>query len=521
MKKFFILFFIFFTSYLSAQTFNKRFVKDAWATKFKSCLIINDTLFVSGIYGLKNAAQNQKHSICQFNLEGNLISQHYFMGDSSRDYSELRSLFLSKSNKLIGVGYAGENGAQKYGTICIINKNLSNDTLIKYTDLNRFSFPFVDIVETGIDEFIIAGFSSKSGIGAATINKIKTSGELIWSKYLNLNSYIFPTSLTLKSNGRLILQSGSEVYFPNETNPSKVSTWNVIHEIDTATGNTLKFKKSVNDSISGSVALIPTPYNSFIIGGFKIDSVKEFDGNYLKGYLAKLDSNYNSVWEKRVASSSGNSYFNNIKKLADGNYLAVGECMNFDFDTTIPYSNPLKGMYAGWMVKFTEQGDILWDRKHYGVASYLEFNRLFDFVELPNGDIIAVGESTNMYNDDNFTQDSITQMGWLLRVNANGCLSPTDCGYTSIANSAEKKLNIAIYPNPIANQLYIETQALVPNQSYTLLLSDIHGKAVSRSIPLLANSSITVDVSDYIAGTYIVTVYSEEKPILSKRIIKQ
>ena len=87
MRKQILLFFFFsiFVTLSKAQRYNKRIVKDAWATTYNSCVLIGDTLYVSGIYGWKNAIQNQKPLICKYTLSGELVKQFFFIGDTLRD----------------------------------------------------------------------------------------------------------------------------------------------------------------------------------------------------------------------------------------------------------------------------------------------------------------------------------------------------------------------------------------------------------------------------------------------------
>lgn len=525
MKKYCLLFIGVLTLFAQseAQYYNKRIVKDAWATTYNSCVLIGDTLYVSGIYGWKNAIQNQKPLICKYTLSGELVKQFFFIGDTLRDYGPLQSLIYTKEKNLVSVCYGAENGTQQYGVICTSDASLHLDSVQKLTDTARYSFTFSKIIELGDSSLICTGYSgAKTGWGKPTLLKLRKDRSKEWNKYVGIGQkeFYYPTCLTVRTNGRIVLIAERTIYYPDEIIPTRISVFQVVFELDQKTGNILKTAQLPSDSIFGSVCLIPTMDGGFITGNAKADSFSQKQLVH-HGYISKLDSNYNMIWRKQIISSYGNSHFNTIKQLADGNYLGIGECVNFDSDTTVPFSNPLKSLYAGWLVKFNEAGDIIWDRKYYGVASYQEFNRLFDFAELPNGDIIACGESTNMYNDDNFTQDSILQMGWLLRIGPDGCLSGTNCGYTSIAVPQENKtIELSIYPNPAVDKINIETNALDDTENYSFVVTDLTGKAITNPVRLFQHSSYIVNAANYSSGSYIVSVFHHQQLLFSKKIEK-
>jgi hypothetical protein len=175
------------------------------------------------------------------------------------------------------------------------------------------------------------------------------------------------------------------------------------------------------------------------------------------------------------------------------------------------------------MVKFDEQGNVIWDRKYYVVASFQEFNRLYDFIEQEDGSILACGESTNMYTDSTMKQDSILQMGWLLRVGADGCLSADDCGYTEIIDvkAEQESFQLSIYPNPFTDIINIETYEMKDAKKYYALITDVEGKEMLRNILLTSNSSYQVSTASLSSGTYFVSIMEGSNNLITQKIIKQ
>ena len=86
---------------------------------------------------------------------------------------------------------------------------------------------------------------------------------------------------------------------------------------------------------------------------------------------------------------------------------------------------------------------------------------------------------------------------------------------TNVISNFENRFEI--YPNPVNDRLYIETQALT--QTLTIEIYDIYGR-----VQILRNSetqklSNSIDVSNLKSGIYFVKVRTEEGDIV-KRIIK-
>ena len=521
MRKQILLFFLFsiFVAQSKAQRYNVRTIHNASALNYSTCKLLGDTLYVVGNLFPNESNSYQRATLNKFHVSSAFVGQSLNAKDTTFDFFTNTKNCILLGNQIVSVGSGGLGSTPK-GILYSANLSLDKIDFVLFEDTNRVSIFFYQIILGGDSCFYITGTSQDKNYNIQLmVLKIKIDGTIIWRKYYP--SYdLFPTSLNQLGNGKLQIASLRAKHYPFDNDFTIAKHWLYITEIDTSNGAISFVTQLTSDSITGSVSMIKTSDKGYIIGADAIDSVeRNFIANH--GYIGKLDSNYSIVWKKKIVSSYGNSHFNTIKQLADGNYLGIGECVNFDSDTTIPFSNPLKSLYAGWLVKFNEAGDILWDRKYYGVTSYQEFNRLFDFAELPNGDIIACGESTNMYNDDNFTQDSILQMGWLLRIGPDGCLSGTNCGYTSIAVPQENKtIELSIYPNPAVDKINIETHALDDTENYSFVVTDLTGKAITNPVRLFQHSSYIVNAANYSSGSYIVSVFHHQQLLFSKKIEK-
>ena len=79
--------------------------------------------------------------------------------------------------------------------------------------------------------------------------------------------------------------------------------------------------------------------------------------------------------------------------------------------------------------------------------------------------------------------------------------------------------NINVYPNPVNDRLYIETQTLTQTQTLTIEIYDVYGRLQDYETTRL-QGNVAIDVADLKYGIYFVKVNTEKGNIV-KRIIKQ
>ena len=82
----------------------------------------------------------------------------------------------------------------------------------------------------------------------------------------------------------------------------------------------------------------------------------------------------------------------------------------------------------------------------------------------------------------------------------------------TLASSSPKQFEL--YPNPVAGQLYIRTEAVPAGTQYRIL--NAYGKAVSSG----ALTTGPVDVADLPTGVYTLVVSSPGQPTAARRFVK-
>ena len=78
----------------------------------------------------------------------------------------------------------------------------------------------------------------------------------------------------------------------------------------------------------------------------------------------------------------------------------------------------------------------------------------------------------------------------------------------------EYEFNIAIYPNPVENELFLATELQVKE----IAIYDIYGRTVSQHVNMSTRRQV-VNVADLEAGVYFMKVVTNEGKVV-KRFIK-
>jgi hypothetical protein len=132
-------------------------------------------------------------------------------------------------------------------------------------------------------------------------------------------------------------------------------------------------------------------------GGFLTTGVAQADGNDVSGihnysvdgWVVKIDSLGNIIWQKCLGGSAGESAIAAVE--VDGGYVIACESGSSDGDVTRN-----QGYSDFWIVKLNYTGSIIWE-KSYG--AYLQ-EHISDIAASPDGGIILVGAVRSLDSGD-------------------------------------------------------------------------------------------------------------------------
>jgi hypothetical protein len=167
-------------------------------------------------------------------------------------------------------------------------------------------------------------------------------------------------------------------------------------------------------------------------------------------------------------------------------------------------------------------GELLWERRiaypNVTMQPYLEF---YDAVETPTGDLLLAG--VRDLDEDKFGS-------WLVKLGADGCYDPTDCGgvqdtifiYEEVVAAStpeEVKAGLEIFPNPNNGAFSVRLPAAYGRRgNNTLWVYDLRGREVYRQG--FEGTAHSVTTSRLVAGVYWVSVETSEGLARGKVVVE-
>jgi hypothetical protein len=232
-----------------------------------------------------------------------------------------------------------------------------------------------------------------------------------------------------------------------------------------------------------------------------------------------LDGNTGDVLWQVIFPEEFRKELNAIRIAENGDIIGGGTVQAIDMEN---YET------GGWLFRISPQGTLLWERLYHTPAPSLgawtdEFY-IFDLTETPDGGIAATGLKWHQ-NPQNEWEDDV----WILKVDANGCLTPNCTDYlidvaafeagvgTDIsAPLAVQEGILSISPNPAHAVLQVAYRAPTLPQAATLSFYNVLGHLVLQ-VPFAPNErNKTISVSNLAAGVYVCRMVGERGALLGQ-----
>jgi hypothetical protein len=493
---FFSLFYI--CAISEAQTFIKPFFIDSSSTLAYSICTKDSFFFVTGSVNDTVVSGGVCSYLAKFDYMGNELSSITFRADNyvffNLTISE-NALISTADGGMAAVGDVMDT-LSKYWLL--FSKFDSSGDLLFY---KTYDFGFTNYqrlfgfktIEFDSAYFLIAELDSNYYC-SVVLAKLDLAGNLKLVKTYNQLPYLysaFPISANMLSNSHILICDGRS--------DDDVNYWQAILktcflEVDTA-GNLIK-------------QVCDTDINLF--AHYNLDTT--YDGNYLscgtyycdrqqglsytcQDYVAKWNTNFNLEWQLLMGDTGVNNYFADFAQDVDKNIILCGQNLNSINDS---------GLYKACLAKVSPSGSLIWYRNYMvpdGVTPDWSWNYLTDMTLLPNGDILAVGSWQNHNAANNLF---FPQLGWIIRVDSNGCLNDSTCGVAGIGDeppfAAQKQLPpIQIFPNPSNGTFTIN--AMVDLPAFTEIeVYDALGRKV-RTQPLFHRANL-LNLTNLSSGIY-------------------
>ena len=184
--------------------------------------------------------------------------------------------------------------------------------------------------------------------------------------------------------------------------------------------------------------------------------------------IARLAPDNSVQWANTVGQPNvinGRNGSRELKRVSDGNIVSAGE-----HSTWVGGSKKL----AGWLFKFTPEGDTLWSRYYlppFGLSNDNVSGQFGRFGELPNGDLVVGGKSLG----------DGRRNCWLVRTDAQGCPSLDSCAYVFTSEEwapSPAEPEVTVFPNPASRRLTVAWPGAAPTGTGYFTLYSMQGQAV-------------------------------------------
>jgi hypothetical protein len=263
-------------------------------------------------------------------------------------------------------------------------------------------------------------------------------------------------------------------------------------------------------------SLLPTPDGGLIAASGKgIEYEINSNNSHLLWfpYFFKLDANHQLEWSREFRGLWQSIDFNIREMVAaqDGSgYIGVSRISE----------NVSTGEEAlgSWLMKVSPQGDSLWVRYYSFFDSLASQPTPYDIKNTPDGGYIIVGQTSTRLVPD--TQP--VRRGWLLKVDEHGCLIPGCQGPdTSAEEEEERKIHMAIYPNPASDFLNFELRGQKPGADAVFQIIDAQGRVLKHIPADQVWGTAVVPLERWSSGTYWLQYMEAGNVMVSEAFVVQ
>ncbi|OIQ41355.1 MAG: hypothetical protein BM563_01335 [Bacteroidetes bacterium MedPE-SWsnd-G1] len=247
--------------------------------------------------------------------------------------------------------------------------------------------------------------------------KFNNSDELKWSKSFGGSATEKAFKIIQTSDNGFAIAGYTDSHDGDVSENNGLSDiW--ILKLD-AIGNILWEKSHGFSGIDQALSIIESSDNGFIVSGVidvsasggngndKYANKKHAGGDY---WAIKLDSNGNKEWRRYFGGSFTDTAFDAIET-NDNGFIIIGSSDSNDVDIS-----DNKGEYDFWAVKIDVNGILKWEKSYGGT----QIDEAKSIAKSKEGDILILGDSRS--NDQDISKPKGAADVWLVKISENGDL---------------------------------------------------------------------------------------------------
>jgi hypothetical protein len=445
---------------LSAQDFQNLAIDLGLVNNhFRHVIVHDDTIVGLGMARADTITWQQGLLVAKFDSAGSLFASALLLDSLGGNLSVDRG--WGKIARTSDGGYAltGATTSRRDAILFKLDASLQEEFRHEYADtVNLSNFRYQAPIEIE-DGYILYGAIQRPNFrNDPFARRVDRQGNTVWHRYYGSSSfsesYLDAALLgdsALVAGGVRIVQTGQSYTF--------------IDRISLEDGSLLhSWQSSLNPDIGWFRKLAPLEDGGLIVYGSRLVEIV-FDTRIVEPTLSRLGPDFQVQWRLTCGparSINSLSNFDRIARAADGNFLGAGSEI-LDIGGV--------SHRAGWLLKFTPEGDTLWSRYYlppFPLGEGLHVSGWFGgFGELSSGNIVAGG----------FASQGALMYGWLLKADAQGCLEGEPCELPTSAGEAPAAPGLAglrAFPNPTSGHLSVELPEGYPAAAARLY--SLHGR---------------------------------------------
>ena len=432
-------------------------------------------------------------------------------------YGDTLKTALTSSNSMIvtNQGYLARVGRHRDWTGCLLLTDFDGNVIFNKSYPSNIPNHTVYLNKVVQDDnsnfYLIGNLYDYYGDDDGLLIKTDSLGNELWRRtYSNppYNRLLSSDILDIGNNEYIITYNVSENEYHQFS--YKDGTW--IFKIDSA-GNILnEYKTPYNRWVSGYNTTITKDKGILFCHTEGLSrpntnpSIPEY--NY-EGYVGKLDSSLQLVWERRYGSKR--TQFAHAIEKDNGEILLTGSLVS---DLSVDSVR-----LTGWLMALDENGDSLWQREYALFSGTRQLHLLKDFEILDDGRLVISGwiNNTNSYANVGTAR---SYWGWLIRTDSFGCIVP---GCQLLDNTENISVifdnEVTVYPNPASEVVRFRFEKLIEKDAVIRIYSGL-GQLVDE-ININYSNEGEMNVSDWHTGTYHYGIYIEGRLVKQGQILVQ
>ncbi|GAB1856044.1 lipoprotein [Flavobacteriaceae bacterium MHTCC 0001] len=219
--------------------------------------------------------------------------------------------------------------------------------------------------------------------------KLNANGEIQWSKFFGGTFTDTPYDVVATNDNSFIIVGSSDSNDVDITsNKGTYDFW----VVKISNSGDLIWEQSFGGSqIDEAWGIVKSNDGNFIVTGDTRSNDKDVSKNNGAAdiFITKISTNGDLIWQKTIGGTSFDAS-RSISKTMDGGYVISGSSRSSNGDIT-----KNKGQNDALVVKLDNSGNVQWQKTVGGT----NVDIAFDAIELDDGSIIAVGESSSLDQD--------------------------------------------------------------------------------------------------------------------------